>query len=265
MNVSSAADHVDAVAKVWQCGQLEVRVYPDRRALGQAAGLAAAATLRAILTDRPEASIVFAAAPSQDEFLATLASASGIDWPRVNAFHMDEYLGLPPLAPRGFGTYLRKRLFESVRPGQIFYIDGATQDAAAECARYTALLNKHPVDLVCAGIGENGHLAFNDPPFADFSDSELVKVVNLNGASRWQQVNDGCFAELDEVPLQAITLTIPALLQAQWLYCMVPGSRKAEAVKQTLSGAVRQAVPASVLRVHPRAMLYLDKDAANLL
>jgi glucosamine-6-phosphate deaminase len=263
--MSFTADHVDAAPKVSQFGRLEVRVYPDRKAMGLAAGLAAAARLRAILLDKPEANIVFAAAPSQDEFLATLASASGIDWARVNAFHMDEYLGLPPLAPQGFASFLNKRLFERVRPGQVFYIDGATQDATAECARYTALLRMHPVDLVCAGIGENGHLAFNDPPFADFSDSELVRVVNLNEASRWQQVHDGCFAALDEVPLQAITLTIPALLQAQWLYCMVPGSRKALAVKQTLSGAIRQAVPASALRDHPRAVLYLDKDAADLL
>lgn len=252
-------------SREWECEELQVRVFPDRNALGRAAGIEVAFRLRSILAEQHAANIVFAAAPSQNEFLETLATEAGIDWARVNAFQLDEYVGLPAPAPQRFAAYLHRQLLARVHPGRAFYLDGTAHDPAAECARYAILLATHPVDILCAGIGENGHLAFNDPQVADFSDPQVVKVVDLEEACRRQQVHDGCFAQLDDVPRQAITLTIPALLRARWLYCVVPGPSKAYAVQQTLSGPIREAVPASVLRLHPRSVLYLDQESARLL
>jgi glucosamine-6-phosphate deaminase len=253
----------DDAIRVFKAGELEARVYPDRRALGRAAGTAAAAKIRELLGRKP-VSVIFAAAPSQNEFLETLAAAPGIDWSRVTAFHMDEYLGLPAGAPQGFGRWLKDRLFDKVRPGRVNYVDGTATDPEAECRRYEALLEASPPDLTCMGIGENGHLAFNDPPYASFRDPRAVKPITLDERSRIQQVNDGCFARLEEVPRTALTLTIPTLLSAAWIYCMVPGPRKAEAVKATIHGPVEESCPASILRRQARAVLYLDKDSAAL-
>jgi glucosamine-6-phosphate deaminase len=242
--------------------RLSARVYRDRKELGAAAGQAVAERLRDVLAAQPRASVIFAAAPSQQETLDVLVRAGGVDWKRVVAFHMDEYLGLPDGAPQSFGLWLKKAIFDRVRPGEVHYLDGKA-DPAAECARYSALLKRQKVDVCCMGIGENGHLAFNDPPVADFRDPALVKVVDLETACRQQQVNDGCFASLDQVPPRALTLTIPALLSAERVYCMVPGPRKAPAVKRTLHGAVSVECPATALRTHPAAVLYLDEDAAR--
>lgn len=239
-----------------------IRVYADRQALGRAAGLDAAERIRQLLATQQQVTIVFAAAPSQNEFLDTLAAAPGLDWQRVVAFHMDEYVGLQPDAPQRFGNYLRWRIWDKVQPGCVHYLDGSRPDAEAECARYSDLLRANPVDIVCAGIGENGHLAFNDPGIADFVDARLVKVVPLAVESRIQQVHDGCFAALDEVPTHALTLTVPALMAGRWMYCMVPGPTKTAAVTATLTSPVTPTVPATILRTHPRAVLYLDLDSA---
>jgi glucosamine-6-phosphate deaminase len=232
--------------------------------MGKAAGQSVAEKMKKILKGKKALSIVFASAPSQNEFLGELSQTPGIDWRKVTVFHLDEYIGLPSDALESFGHFLGVRLFEKVRPGNVYYLNGMATDLEAECKRYAAYLKDHPLDIACIGIGENGHLAFNDPPFADFQDPLLVKVVDLDLVSRQQQVHDGCFKSLQEVPRKAITLTIPAILSAKYIYCMVPSHSKAEAVKRTLEGPVSMSCPASILRKHENAILFLDKDSAKL-
>jgi len=246
--------------------RLNVKIYPDRAALGKAAGLAAAARIRAMQLEKPFLNLLFAAAPSQQETLEALGSEPGVDWSRIDAFHLDEYLGLPAGAPQSFGRWLGDRLFDRLPFHRVHYLDGASADARAECERYARLLQEHPVDLAFLGIGENGHLAFNDPGVADFQDPLRVKVVDkLDDACRRQQVHDGQFRALAEVPTRAITLTIPALFSARAALVAVPGSRKAEIVRRTLRGPVDAFCPATVLRGHPNACLFLDQDSAALL
>ena len=244
--------------------QLRVHIYQNRQALGTVAGDMVGARMRELLAQQPQVRMIFAAAPSQNEFLQTLSQAEGIDWSRVVVFHMDEYIGLSSDAPQRFGHFLSERLFERVKPGQVHLID-STGDLDTECRRYADLLRTAPIDIVCLGIGENGHIAFNDPPVADFADPLLVKPVALDLAARQQQVNDGCFSSLDLVPTHAITLTIPALLAGKALFCMVPGETKRHAVQQTLQGSISTACPATILRHHANCMLYLDRDSSALL
>lgn len=240
--------------------QLRVQVYADRRALGQAAGTDAAAAIRSAQSSKGIVRMIFAAAPSQNEALAALVAAPGIDWSRIHAFHMDEYIGLDESAPQRFGRFLRDRLFDQVRPGRTHLID-SSGDAVAECQRYAALLRQAPIDIVCLGIGENGHIAFNDPPVADFADRELVKVVQLDEACRQQQVNDGCFASLAQVPTHALTLTIPALMAGAHLFCSVPGPTKRQAVRRTLSDTISTDCPSTILRRHADCTLYVDAES----
>ncbi len=255
----------NVLEKRMNADHLKVAIYKDRTAMGTAAGKAVANRLRTLLEQQKTVTIIFAAAPSQDEFLETLASEKGIDWSRVIALHMDEYIGLPKSAPQYFHRYLEEHIINLVKPGQVHFLNGDAPSISEECRRYGDLLINHPVDIVCCGIGENGHLAFNDPPVADFLDPQIVKVVELEHKCRQQQVNDGCFSSLDQVPTTAMTLTIPALLSGRYIYCIVPGPSKAEAVKTCLEGPVSVACPASVLKRHFRATLYLDREAASLL
>ncbi|WP_282940822.1 glucosamine-6-phosphate deaminase [Paenibacillus sp. RC67] len=240
--------------------QLKVEVYRNRRELGEAAAAAAAEAIRARLRSQANIRIVFAAAPSQNEFLDRLCEEPDIDWSRVTAFHMDEYIGLAPDAPERFSHYLDQRFFDKISLGQVHYIDGSN-DVEEECARYTDLLREVPLDLVCLGIGENGHIAFNDPPVADFEDPHTIKCVELDEACRQQQVNDGCFPDLASVPTHALTLTISALFAGAQLFCMVPGPTKRAAVQATLTAPVSTACPASILRRHPSCVLYVDSDS----
>lgn len=240
---------------------LHVLIFPTRAESGRAAGEHAAKAIRAAMETGGHARIILASAPSQDETLATLIAAP-IDWSRVTIFHMDEYLGLPADHPQTFRAYQRAKVLSRIQPAAFHGIAGENTDAAAECARYTALLNEAPIDVCCLGIGENGHLAFNDPPVADFTDPALVKVVELDQPCRRQQVNDGCFSALDAVPTHAITLTIPALMSARTLVCTVPGPRKAPAVRATVKDAIATACPATILRRHHDATLYLDAASA---
>ncbi len=242
--------------------RLGVHVYGDRKQMGFAAGTEAARLLKHILNQQKRATVIFAAAPSQDETLAALAADGEVEWQRVTALHMDEYVGLPGDAPQTFSAYLRRQIFERVDPGTVYYLEGAASDLGVEIERYSRLIVENPIDLVCAGIGENGHLAFNDPGVADFVDIALVKQVDLDLQCRQQQVNDGCFESLSAVPKQALTLTIPALMSARWIVCSVPGNLKARIVYQTLYGPITESVPATVLRTHPRAQLFLDLEAA---
>jgi len=245
--------------------KLQVKIFSNRREIGKAAGQSVAEKMREILKTKESLSIVFASAPSQNEFLEELSQSQSIDWNKVTAFHLDEYVGLSSEAPESFGHFLRVKLFEKVRPGNVYYLNGMAGDLEAECKRYEGLLKDYPLDVACIGIGENGHLAFNDPPFADFQDPLLVKIVELDLVSRQQQVRGGCFQNLEEVPPKAITLTIPVILSAKFIYCMVPAYSKAEAVKRTLEGPITMSCPASILRKHENAVLFLDRDSAKLI
>ena len=230
--------------------------------MGRAAAEEAAAAIRAAIAAKGEINMIFAAAPSQNEFLAHLIADKSIDFTKINAFHMDEYIGLPADAPQGFGNFLRERLFDRVPFKTVNTIDSTAADPEAECRRYAALLQAHPCDIVCMGIGENGHIAFNDPHVADFGDKAAVKVVALDETCRQQQVNDGCFARLDDVPTHALTLTIPTLTAPEAVFCIVPAKTKANAVYATLRGGITEACPASILRRHANATLYCDADSA---
>jgi glucosamine-6-phosphate deaminase len=240
--------------------QLQVKIYETRQDMGAAAGQAVANKMRSLLASQDRVSMVFAAAPSQNEFLDALTAAEGIDWSRVTAFHLDEYIGLPAGAPQRFAKYLEDHLFGRVTFGKIHLID-VTAESEAECERYTALLKANPLDIACVGIGENGHLAFNDPPVADFSDPKTVKVVELDQVCRQQQVNDGCFPHIDAVPTHALTMTVPAIMEAKEIHCIVPGPTKAEAVERTINGPIATSCPASIMRKHASATLYIDRAA----
>jgi glucosamine-6-phosphate deaminase len=251
-----------AVLKDYQADKLRVMIFDTRKAMGDTAGAQAAESLRALLKEKEEVNVIFAAAPSQNETLAALIQAEGIDWSRVQAFHMDEYVGLEPTHPAGFRNYLNRTIFEKLPFKNIYLINGNAKDPEEECRRYGELLQKYPVDICLLGVGENGHLAFNDPPVADFNDPVLAKVVKLEERCRIQQVNDGCFEKVEEVPTHAITVTVPGLTRAKKMFCSVPGSTKAEAISHMLSGEVSEKCPASILTTHPGAVLYLDKDSA---
>lgn len=240
--------------------RLQVKQYGSRLDMGRAAAADVAAEVRWLLEGKGHVRIVFAAAPSQNEFLHSLAAEHELPWERITALHMDEYIGLPAEAPQRFGRFLRERLFGQVRPGTVHYMDGMN-DPARECGRYAGLVQEAPIDIVCLGIGENGHIAFNDPPAADFRDPAAVKPVELDEACRRQQVHDGCFATLEEVPRRAITLTIPTLLSGSRLFCIVPGRNKRDALRRALYGPVGEPVPASALRLHPACVLYVDRDS----
>lgn len=237
-----------------------VRRLPDPRALGEAAAGHIAAALTRRLASRPEVRMIFASAPSQAATLDALARQPGIDWTRVTAFHMDEYLGLDPAAPQRFGNWLRAAFLDRVPIGAAHLIDPGA-DPKATVAEYTRLLSAAPIDITCLGIGVNGHLAFNDPP-ADLTDPEAVKIVELDEVSRRQQVDDECFATMAEVPHRAITLTVPALLSAEEVFCMVPGARKRAAVTKALRGPIDGRLPASALRTHPHCTIYVDDESA---
>lgn len=228
--------------------------------MGLAAGRDVEARVAGLLKVKEEVRMVFAAAPSQNEMLDYLAGSELIDWSRVTAFHMDEYLGLNGGADQLFSLYLSRRLFSKVTMKNVFLIDG-NADTEEEAERYSALLSEAPIDVICLGIGENGHIAFNDPPVADFSDARVVKKVRLDRSCRMQQVNEGCFTTLEEVPEKALTLTIPVIFNASHLFCVVPGLSKREAVFNTLNGPVTTACPASVLQKHPDCIFYFDRDS----
>jgi len=242
---------------------LAVEVYPNRQELGKAAAHTVADWLRHALATRERVAAIFASAPSQEEFLAALVTEPGVDWSRVVAFHLDEYVGLPHDAPQSFAQFLRQRLFDKVRPGAVHYLDGL-EDPQHACRRYADLLASNPLAVACIGIGENGHLAFNDPHVADFADPFLVKPVEIDEVSRTQQVHDGCFARIDLVPRLALTVTMPAIFAAERIAVMVPGPTKARAVQATLQGPIATACPASILRRHPHAVLFVDEPAASL-
>jgi glucosamine-6-phosphate deaminase len=241
--------------------RLRTVVLDDRLEMGMAAATHARSRLQAILAASPRARVVFAAAASQQEFLDALAAAPGIEWDRVDAFHLDEYVGLPQGDPRSFGRWLDDHIWSRVHPRRIERLDGGNPDPAADCRRYAALLQDGGIDLALLGIGENGHLAFNDPHVADFTDPLAVKPVEIDDTSRRQQVRDGAFAAIDDVPRLAMTVTMSAILASRSISVVVPGEQKADAIARTLDGPIETGCPASALRTHPDATLFVDAAA----
>ncbi|NED95716.1 glucosamine-6-phosphate deaminase [Phytoactinopolyspora alkaliphila] len=240
--------------------ELRPAVYPDAAAAGAAAARAVAELVRTALAERGQARLIFAAAPSQEEFLTALRVQPDIDWARVRALHMDEYIGLPDGAPQSFAQWLRDRLpplhLEPITPGD---------DAAAEARRYADAVRREPIDVTCLGIGVNGHIAFNEPDQCDFEDPEAVRLITLDETSRQQQVDDECFSALEDVPREALTLTVPALLSASSIIGVVQGEHKAPAVARMMTAPVGPGCPATALRTHPDVEIFLDTPAASLL
>lgn len=242
---------------------MDIRILADTEAMGRAAATSAATHLRTALAQRDQARIVAATGASQFGFLAALTTEPGIDWARVTMFHLDEYIGLPADHPASFRRYLRERLIEKVHPGEVVLLDGEA-DPEAECRRAGALIAAAPIDLAFVGIGENGHLAFNDPP-ADFEIEDPFIVVTLDEACRRQQLGEGWFASVEEVPTRAISMSIRQILRARTILCIAPERRKAATVRACLEEPISPLRPASILRTHPDVELYLDVASASLL
>jgi len=259
------ATKADGLVDNFRAGQLNVYVYESRPKMGAAAAAVVAAELRGLIEARGRAVAILASAPSQNEFLSALAETPGIDWSRVVGFHLDEYLGMNDQAPQSFRRFLIDRLVSKVALGDFHGLRGELADGTAESKRYGGLLAADPPDFAVLGIGENGHLAFIDPPFCDFEDPQPVKVVELDEVCRAQQVNDGAFATIEDVPRHALSLTIPTIMARPRLFAIVPGPAKREAIKNTIEGPVSTTCPASILQRHPDAHLFIDRDSASLL
>lgn len=256
---------MDGLITEFHVDKLHVSIYKTRQQMGLAASAHYLQRLKAILAGQPAVRAVFAAAHSQDEFLAGLVESENTEFDRIEAFHMDEYIGLPADAPQRFGTFLSHAIFDRKPFRKVHLMDSGTGDGRQECIRYSELLQRAPLDIVSLGIGENGHIAFNDPHEARFDDPETVKITTLDEPCRLQQVHDGEFAEISLVPHQAMTLTIPALMSCRCVVGIVPLDRKAQAVHDALYGPITEKCPASILRTHGDATLFLDEGAASLL
>ena len=258
--MTSKLDRAEALATSSSDG-LVVHRAASRAEMGARAAQDIAARLRTLLQTRAQLRMIFAAAPSQADMLAQLVAAPGIDWSRITAFHMDEYIGLAPDHPQRFAAWLDAHIFSAVPFGAVHRLQPEPEPEAA-ARHYADRLAEAPIDLICMGIGVNGHIAFNDPPVADFADPLDVKVVALDQVCRQQQVDDQCFPDLGAVPTHALTLTVPRLMRAESLFCVVPGAHKRDAVMRTLAGPIDTACPASILRRHPDCNLYLDNESA---
>ncbi len=244
--------------------KLTVKVFETRDEMGKVAAADISACIKKLLSENDEINMIFAAAPSQNDMLYHLCNEEGIEWERINAFHMDEYIGLASDAPQCFSNFLKEHIF-NLKPFKSVNCINPASSIEDECARYGKLLKDFPVDIVLMGIGENGHIAFNDPHVAEFEDKEIIKPVELDDVCRMQQVNDGCFEKLDDVPKFALTLTIPTLMSAKYNFCVVPAPTKANAVKRTIEGEISEECPATILRNKDNAIMYCDADSSSLL
>jgi glucosamine-6-phosphate deaminase len=251
--------------KKFKKDQLMVKIFDKRESMGEKAAADVGERMIKLLESKKYINMVFAAAPSQNEFLEALVNYKGIDWSRVNAFHLDEYLGLDEKSPKKFAHFLNKKIFKKVNFNNVYYIDIKDNNIEDLILRYSKLLKNNPLDIACIGIGENGHIAFNDPHVANFADPNNIKKIDLDEKSRKQQVHDNCFDKLSNVPKKALTMTIPAIISANYIYCIVPDENKKEAVYKTIKKDIDTACPASILRSHQRSILYLDKQASELL
>lgn len=258
-------DNAKICVKAFEKDKLKVEIYATREEMGKKAATDIADKFNELIKEKGEINVIWAAAPSQNDVLKALVEDKSIEWGKINAFHMDEYIGLDKSAPQGFGNFLRERLFGLVPFKSVNYIDPSAVDSEMEAQRYASILAKNKIDVVVLGIGENGHIAFNEPSVADFNDEKAVKSVVLEQKCRQQQVNDGCFSKIDDVPTHAITLTIPTLFNADYMFCIVPAKTKAKAVYDTLCGPIDESCPASILRKHDNAVLYLDNLSSSLI
>lgn len=247
--------------------KLQVRQYRDRQEMGRAAAEHAREALSEARSARGMARVVFSCTPLQNEFISALiAPPPTVPWADVLVFHTDEYVGLSASHEQSSRHYLRGHLLEAIPAPRAFHdIRGEAPSPSAECARYAELLRERPLDLVCLGIGENGQLGFNGSMVADFDDREMIKVVELGATCRQQAVNDGCFARVKDVPTHGFTLTVTALFSARAISCVAAGTRRAQAVRDALLGPIEESCPASILRAHPNAVLFLDDAAAEKL
>ncbi|MBD0777380.1 glucosamine-6-phosphate deaminase [Maribacter sp. ANRC-HE7] len=246
-------------------GKLKVQFHQDKRDAGRMMAQLVALRIIKLLDNKETINMIFAAAPSQLEFLDSLLLHDEIPWERINAFHMDEYVGLDKKDASSFSSFLSQHIFDRVPFKKVHLINGKNASPKMECDIYSYLLHKNPPDIVCMGIGENAHIAFNDPHVADFKDSETVKVVDLDNDCRNQQVNDGCFTSINDVPKFALTLTIPCLMKAPHIFCIVPGKTKAKAIYHTLLSPIGEKYPATCLREHMDATLFLDQESSSLI
>ncbi len=243
-----------------------VYVGKDKADMALKAAASAADKIRKAIAANGEARIIVATGASQFEFLSALVKEPGIDWTKVTGFHLDEYVGIPVSHKASFRGYMRERFVSKTpQPMKAFNeVDGEAADTAAECERLKNLIREAPIDVACVGIGENGHLAFNDPP-ADFDTNEAYKVVPLDDKCRMQQVGEGWFATKDDVPTHAFSMTIKQIMWSKAIVCTCPDSRKAEAVKGALDGPVTNMLPSSIMQMHPDCGMFLDPDSASLL
>ena len=251
--------------KSFNVDALTVQVYDSNIAMGQAASNFVTQKLTAAIDQNGKANLILATGASQFTFLDVFKKETAVEWSKITVFHLDEYKDMSERHPASFRKYLRERILDEVKPSTIHFLNGDAENIAHEIARYENLLKTHPIDVACIGIGENGHIAFNDPPVADFNDSRLVKVVELEEACRRQQMGEGWFATLLEVPTHALSLTIPAIMNCKVISCVVPDQRKAEAVYNTLYSPINTVCPATILRRHPETTLFLDKYSASKL
>ena len=244
---------------------MDIKIMPDKAQMGKAAAAAGAEHIRRALAQRGDANIIVATGASQFEMLGELVKQPDINWNRVTGFHLDEYVGLPINHPASFRGYLWQRFVSRLPlPLQAFHFLDGERDPQAECRRVAEIIRRHPIDVAFVGIGENGHLAFNDPP-ADFDTEEPYLVVELDDACRRQQLGEGWFPTFDDVPKQAISMSVRQIMKSRAIICTVPDQRKAEAVRNAVKGDVSPKVPASILQRHPSCILYLDRPAASLL
>ena len=251
--------------KFFRVDDLWVQIYHSEAELAQDVAGIAQKHLQHTLQQQDTAAVLLATGNSQIKFLDALMTLGGVDWSRITLFHLDEYLGISAVHSASFRRYLLERVQKRVNPKVFHYIEGDTMQPLAECDRYTKLLQAQPIDLCCLGVGENGHLAFNDPAVADFHDSYMMKLVKMDTVNRLQQVNTGHFADLESVPQYAFTVTIPMISSVKKILCLAPEKRKAKVVKNMLQGAISTDCPASFLRTQPQATLFLDVDSATLI
>jgi glucosamine-6-phosphate deaminase len=251
--------------KRFEVGSIKLEIHQDKKAAGEAAARAAAKALEQMNHDQDEISVIFATGASQLDMLRALTSMPDLPWKKVHGFHLDEYVGIAENHPASFRRYLRENLTERVPMAEFFEIDGSTSDPDRVRREYVQKLNAANPQLCLLGIGENGHLAFNDPPEANFHDPEAMKVVTLDRACRQQQLSEGWFERFEDVPERALTLTIPTLFKVPKLIVSVPGHRKAQSVRRTLEEPISTACPSTILRTHPDVTLYLDSESASQL
>ena len=254
---------MDTLRKITK-DKLKVRIFNSEILAGKAAAEFVANHLNEVIQSKGYVNMILATGASQFAFLDAIKTMD-VDWSKITAFHLDEYKGLPETHPASFRKYLKERIIDIVKPGKMYYINGDAEDIDNEIERYEELLKAHPIDIACIGIGENGHIAFNDPGVADFADPRLVKIAQLDDACRRQQLGEGWFSSFDDVPKEAVSLTVSAIMNCKVISAIVPDKRKAEAVYKTLNAEISTECPATILRIHDDATLFLDENSASML